>query len=285
MRFSVTLRLLLPLLALTLVGTAVPAAVATPPSRAATQPLERAHAHNDYDHERPLLDALDHGFTSVEADVWLVGDQLYIGHDAPDLSRTLAGEYLRPLAQRVRDNGGSAYPHWKDSLRLLIDVKSEGTTAWPVIERELERVPQLMTTYRRGKVHQGAVTAVISGNRDLAAMRAATTRRSFYDGRLGDLDSGLPSGLVAMISDNWSKNFTWRGEGPMPADERARLQHIVTTAHEHGYDVRFWETPDQPGAARDAVWSELLAADVDALNTDDLAGLQQFLLAHDPTER
>jgi hypothetical protein len=33
-------------------------------------PLTRAHAHNDYLHARPLFDALDHGFCSVEADVW-----------------------------------------------------------------------------------------------------------------------------------------------------------------------------------------------------------------------
>jgi hypothetical protein len=31
------------------------------------QHLTRAHAHNDYHHPRPLLDALDHGFCSVEA--------------------------------------------------------------------------------------------------------------------------------------------------------------------------------------------------------------------------
>lgn len=31
-------------------------------------PLARAHAHNDYVHTRPLLDALEHGFTSIEAD-------------------------------------------------------------------------------------------------------------------------------------------------------------------------------------------------------------------------
>lgn len=30
---------------------------------AGVQPLERAHAHNDYEHPRPLADALDHGFT------------------------------------------------------------------------------------------------------------------------------------------------------------------------------------------------------------------------------
>lgn len=29
------------------------------------------------------------------------------------------------------------------------------------------------------------------------------------------------------------------------------------------------------------MWSELLAADVDHLNTDDLAGLEAFLDAHD----
>ena len=31
--------------------------------------LIHAHAHNDYEHARPLLDALDHGFCGVEADV------------------------------------------------------------------------------------------------------------------------------------------------------------------------------------------------------------------------
>ncbi len=33
--------------------------------------LSQAHAHDDYEHDRPLLDALEHGFTSVEADIWL----------------------------------------------------------------------------------------------------------------------------------------------------------------------------------------------------------------------
>ena len=39
-------------------------------------PLIRAHAHNDYEHTRPLFDALDHGFGSVEADVHLVDGRL-----------------------------------------------------------------------------------------------------------------------------------------------------------------------------------------------------------------
>lgn len=285
-------RLAAPVLAAvaTLAVATAPSALADPapsgrPGVSTVQPLERAHAHNDYEHDRPLLDALDHGFTSVEADVWLVDGELYIGHDGPDLTRTLESTYLAPLAQRWRQNGGSVHPHWRGSLRLLIDVKSEGTAAYPVIERALARHPELLTSYRNGRVHERGVTAVLSGNRDLAAMRAATTRFAFYDGRLADLESGLPSSLMPLVSDNWTRVFTWNGVGPMPAGERARLREIAATAHRHGYDLRFWATVDVPGPARDAVWSELVAADVDAVNTDDLAGLQAFLLAHDPAER
>lgn len=287
MRISVMLRrpaaLVLPAL-LGLVLTVAPPAGAGNPHRASAQPLELAHAHNDYEHDRPLLDALDHGFTSVEADVWLVDGELYIGHDEPDLDRTLTDTYLAPLAQRVRANGGSVYPHWRESLRLLIDVKSEGTAAWPVIEEKLAQFPFLMTTYVQGRVIERGVTAVISGNRDLAAMAAAPTRRSFYDGRLADLTSGRPAGLMSLVSDNWTNHFTWRGNGPMPETERAKLRAIVDTAHAAGYEVRFWATPDAPGPARLAIWRELVAAGVDVVNTDDLPGLMDFLLAEDPAE-
>src|SRR5688500_17684262 len=51
-------------------------------------PLERAHAHNDYEHERPLYDALDHGFKSVEADIWLIDGELVVSHDDPRLPTT-----------------------------------------------------------------------------------------------------------------------------------------------------------------------------------------------------
>lgn len=252
------------------------------PHRSSVQPLERAHAHNDYDHDRPLLDALDHGFTSVEADVWLVDGELYIGHDGPDLNRTLRAEYLEPLAQRFRDNGGSVYPHWDGTLRLLIDVKSPGTPAWPVIEDQLDDYPELVTTYRQGNVQERAVTAVISGNRDLPAMQAAATRFSFYDGRLSDLGKGISPTLMPLVSNNWSA-VGYVG-GTFTDAHREILRGYVNQAHAEGYEIRFWATPDAPGATRDTVWAEELAAGVDVYNTDDLAGLQAWLLANDPDE-
>ncbi|CAM5694273.1 hypothetical protein SALBM311S_00169 [Streptomyces alboniger] len=85
-----------------------------------SRPLWRAHAHNDYaEHPRPLLDALDHRFGSVEADIYLVGDQLLVAHDPVDLdpARTLESLYLDPLAARVRANHGSVYLGCREPLQ------------------------------------------------------------------------------------------------------------------------------------------------------------------------
>lgn len=264
-----------------------PAADAPPAAGTTAQPLERAHAHNDYEHDRPLLDAFDHGFTSVEVDVWLVDGELLVAHDAVDLSpeRTLESLYLDPLQQRVDEQDGSVYPGWDGSVQLLIDIKTEGVATYAALHRELRRHPRLLTRWAAGRARPGAVTAVVSGNRPLEVMRAQRVRFAGYDGRLADLAGDLPASLMPLVSDNWTKHFTWNGVGEMPAQERAKLQAIVGQAHARGYRVRFWATPDVAGPARDALWAELVDAGVDHVNTDDLEGLQAFLLAHDPAER
>ncbi|MFE6887262.1 phosphatidylinositol-specific phospholipase C/glycerophosphodiester phosphodiesterase family protein [Streptomyces sp. NPDC057694] len=248
------------------------------------RPLLRAHAHNDYDHPRPLFDALDHRFNSVEADIYLVDGDLLVAHDPVDLdpARTLESLYLAPLAARVRAHHGSVYRGWRLPLQLLIDIKTEGDATYRELDRQLRRHRGLFTTYAHGRVHTGPVTAVVSGDRAAGPVIAAQrTRSAFYDGRLTDLGTADPASFIPLISDNWTNNFTWLGSGPIPAAEREKLHGIVSAAHAHGQRVRFWATPDVAGPERDAVWSELIAADVDHLNTDDLAGLEAFLDAHD----
>ncbi|MFC9773381.1 MULTISPECIES: phosphatidylinositol-specific phospholipase C/glycerophosphodiester phosphodiesterase family protein [unclassified Pseudarthrobacter] len=268
-----------------LAGTAVAPAQAGAPKPSAVvvgQPLAQAHAHNDYEHGRPLFDALEQGFTSVEADVWLVDGELRVAHDLADAKQgvTLESLYLDPLQDLIRSQPGhSVYPHWDGSLQLLIDIKSEGESTYSAIEKELAEHRDIMSRYTNGSTKTGPVTAVISGNRPLATIQAQAKRFSFYDGRSGDLASGMPAALMPLVSDNWTKLFTWQGVGPMPTAERAKLRAYVDEAHANGYRVRFWATQDQPGAARDALWGELADAGVDHINTDDLAGLQQFLAA------
>ncbi|MFF9585375.1 phosphatidylinositol-specific phospholipase C/glycerophosphodiester phosphodiesterase family protein [Streptomyces achromogenes] len=249
------------------------------------RPLWRAHAHNDYAHPRPLLDALDHRFGSVEADVFLVGGGLLVGHETSDLdpSRTLESLYLEPLAARVAARHGSVYRGAHRPLQLLVDIKTEGAATYLELDRRLRRYPHLFTRYAHGRVHPGPVTVVVSGDRAARTpMAAQTERRAFYDGRLTDLAGPAPASFAPLISDNWTQNFTWTGTGTFPDAERRRLRSITAAAHARGQRVRFWATPDTAGPARDALWTELLAAGVDHLNTDDLAGLETFLDAHAP---
>ena len=145
------------------------------------------------------------------------------------------------------------------------------------VEAELAEHSRIFTRVHRGKVKDRAVEAVISGNRPRAEMEAATTRYSFYDGRSTDLDSGTDAALMPLVSDNWTKLFTWHGVGEMPAAERERLHDYVAGAHRDGYRVRFWATNDIAGEARTNLWRELRDAGVDHINTDDLEGLQEFL--------
>lgn len=266
------------------VAAASPAAVATRPPR----PLRHAHAHNDYLHPRPLYDALAHGFTSVEADVFLVDGELLVAHDPAGLDprRTLAALYLDPLRALVRAGRGSVHPHHRAPLQLLIDIKADGVAAYRELDRQLARHRSLFTRYHHGRVRPGAVTAVISGDRAARVpMEAQRTRLAFYDGRLDDLGTASPASFTPLISTNWTQTFGWLGAGPFPRAERDRLRTLVTAAHREGRRIRFWATPDLPGPEREAVWSELLAAGVDHLNTDDLAGLERFLRAREGAPR
>jgi hypothetical protein len=250
-------------------------------------PLERAHAHNDYEHDRPLYDALDHGFASVEADVHLVDGQLLVAHDEEDTQedRTLQSLYLEPLRERVQQNGGRVYAGGPP-LTLLIDVKTDAEETYAALRQVLKGYEDILTTFGPGGQKDGAVTVIVSGNRARETMEAEVdrygVRYAAYDGRLEDLDSGTDTSLIPLISDKWTTYLTWEGRGPMPEEERQKLAAIVEAAHQQGRRVRFWDTPDGRTAAREAVWQTLIEAGVDLINTDDLAGLQRFLLEHDP---
>ncbi|WP_405825664.1 phosphatidylinositol-specific phospholipase C/glycerophosphodiester phosphodiesterase family protein [Streptomyces sp. NBC_00838] len=275
--------------AVTTIAAAFAGAVAVPSYAQATErggpaPLRRAHAHNDYLHERPLHDALSHRFTSVEADVFLVDGELLVAHEPETLdpTRTLRSLYLDPLRDRVRSNGGTVYRGHHRPVQLLIDIKADGAAAYLELHRQLRSYRAMLSTYSHGAVRYGAVTPVISGDRAARVpMEAQRVRHAFYDGRLDDLGSTARASFIPLISSNWTTSFTWRGVGPFPATERDELHRVIRTAHRRGQRVRFWATPDLAGPARDAVWTELLDAGADHINTDDLAGLERFLAAND----
>ncbi|MEM9658224.1 MAG: phosphatidylinositol-specific phospholipase C/glycerophosphodiester phosphodiesterase family protein [Planctomycetota bacterium] len=239
-------------------------------------PLPQAHAHNDYRHDRPLLDALDRGFCSIEADIFLVDGELLVGHDPPELrpDRTLQKLYLDPLLQLARENGGRVFPDGP-TVTLLIDLKSDGRTTYEALHKILHDYREMLCSVEDGAYRQRAVQVVISGNRPTDLMAGQSTRFAGVDGRLTDLDSDASATLMPLISDRWTSHFDWQGVGPIPTDQREKLQSIVAKAHAAGRRVRFWATPETP-----ELWRELSTAGVDHINTDQLDALRSFLLAN-----
>ena len=240
----------------------------------AVKPLENAHAHNDYLHERPLFDALDRGFTSVEADIFLVDGKLLVGHERESLKpeRTLETLYLTPLALRVQQNDGRVYPNGQRFF-LLIDIKNDPQATYAHLEKVLATHADMLTSVDGGKVRRGAVTAVITGAQPRDELVSANPRYAGLDGRLSDLDSDATADFMPMISDQWKAHFTWNGNGRMPAAERTKLKEIVKKAHAANRVVRFWATPDN-----ESVWTQLRSCGVDLINTDQLDRLAAFLL-------
>jgi hypothetical protein len=238
-------------------------------------PLGRAHSHNDYEHTRPLLDALDQGFCSVEADIWLVDGSLLVAHDlgAAKRERTLEALYLDPLRGRVQRNGGRVYPQGP-TFTLLVDVKSEARETYEALRAVLRGYTNLLTAFTGTRQWTNAVTVILSGNRATEVLAAEDVRWAAVDGRLPDLGTDASPQLIPWVSDNWALRFQWRGQGPFAEEERQRLGRWVEQAHQQGRRIRFWAAPDNPTG-----WRELHQAGVDLINTDNLAGLSEWLRA------
>ncbi len=243
-------------------------------------PQSRAHAHNDYYHKRPLLDALQHGFTSVEADVILQEGDLMVGHSRFELreDRTLTALYLAPLAKRVSENDGQVYRTAKRFI-LLIDFKTSGAASLAVLRKQLKPYLHMLTRYENGKVYPGAVTIVISGSRPVAEVAALKTRYVFIDGRFPDLRTKISSDLVPLVSAPWNGTFSWQGYGDISAQELEKLRAIIKAAHEQGKLVRFWAVPHSEN-----LWQVFYNEGIDLINADDLPRLQKFLKSQSDSE-
>jgi hypothetical protein len=239
------------------------------------RPLPQAHSHNDYEHDRPLLDALERGFCNVEADVYLVDGKLLVAHDWIDLrpQRTLEALYLEPLKEQIEKNGGKLFSG-DQRLTLLVDFKSDGNKTYPALAAMLSQYENLISGMHDGKWTPRQIDVIISGNRPIELVTNDKQRLAALDGRISDLDDARTAEAMPLVSDAWSSHFTWRGDGDIPADERRLLESFVAKAHDQGRRLRFWGTPDSP-----EFWDLLRDAGVDVIGTDDLETLQRYLNA------
>ena len=207
-----------------------------------------AFSHNDYEHERPLSDALDFGFNCVEADLWLIDGELYVSHDKPEPSPEITFKklYLEPLAKRIAENRGKVHPKGKKPFFLMVDCKSNGEEMLPVLKEQLEPCRSLFCEVKDGKYHKGAVLLFLSGDNPRKSILSAEDGYIFLDGRISDLGKNVNSRLMPVISDNYSSFIKWKGQGEISKEELNKMRGYIRQAHREGKLFRWYGAPDTP---------------------------------------
>lgn len=228
-----------------------------------------AHAHNDYEHQRPLFDALACGFASVEADVHLIAGELYVSHNRPRPAPAITLEklYLEPLDSLCRLYG-AVHKGFGGPFLLLIDIKTDATATLEKLTAVMKRYPSL---FPRDKP-QGMVQAIISGNRNYDLLLREDL--VCIDGRPNDLGKGFTPDKMPVISDHFGNWIHWNGKGEPNPDEIKLLEILARRVHAENKRLRLWAIPD-----REEAWQVLLDAGVDLINTDRLEDLGAFLAA------
>jgi hypothetical protein len=237
--------------------------------------LPNAYAHNDYWHKRPLYDALDNGFTHIEADIYLTHHKLVVAHMLPRLRlhKTLDSLYFRPLMACINGTNGQAdcpdYP-----VMLMIDIKSGANRTYRALRQLLEKYKDVLSTCRNGQFIQGKITVVLTGNKPFGMLRREQERMAFVDEDLmQSVKDTANQGFYQTASCRYSRLLNWTGSGPISQAEHERLCQYVSAAHRLNKKVRLWASPENT-----AVWKELLGCGVDLINTDQLEKLKNFLL-------
>ncbi|WP_146778950.1 hypothetical protein [Actinomadura craniellae] len=163
---------------------------------------EGLHAHNDYDNENPLDDALDNGATSVEADVVIDLDgQLSIKHDTNGKSQgSLKKLYIDPLMELAKKNGGQIYPGRDPSkpFQLVIELKEPQLETgkhhkWPTDEEARKKI----LDQRRLDAYWAAVRQT-----EILRTRYPNVQVVFSGGTPKDIVVGQPDPLTGKVPKN-----------------------------------------------------------------------------------
>ncbi|GGB07454.1 alkaline phosphatase [Puia dinghuensis] len=234
------------------------------------QPLHytvaNTHSHNDYEQPTPFWMAWQHRFGSIEADIWLVGGKVLIGHDREEIKagRTLEEYYVKPLEACIEKNNGYPYADTLRRLQILIDVKADSVAALAALVGLLDKYPALE--------HCSALKWVISGNRPDPAQYTAYPPFIAFDGILHLQYTPEALSRIAMMSDDLRYYTRWDSRTGIPDTDLGALKAAITHSHTLHLPVRLWDAPDFPAA-----WRQLMQLQVDYLNTDHIADLAAYL--------
>jgi hypothetical protein len=266
------------------------------------------HSHNDYWRRIPLFEALGSGCISVEADVHLRDDELYVAHTSLTVNKspatTLREMYLVPLQRMLDDrNANATNGLWKgiydsapeQTVVLLVDFKDDGHETLAVLDRQLQelRDREFLSFWNgRGRINR-PLTIVATGNAPFASILSLndTHRDIFFDAPLDRLVSindnsstdppifayNISNSYFASTRWHFARLWAWRDPSlPEPETpwEKDFWSSQLEQAKARGLVSRYWDTPNSPPNLVDIVWRVLVERKVGLINMDDLGAVR-----------
>jgi hypothetical protein len=261
--------------------------------------VKQIHSHNDYWREHPLYTALSYGVQSVEADVWSFEgfDKLYVGHHEASLtsSKTFESLYINPLVEIINEaNPPSKFgtevtkvngvfdTNTDATLYLFVDLKTPANITWPAVEKALQplRDAGYLSYFNGTDIIPGPVTIIGTGNSPYDYISSQATRDYFFDGPLQNLNESYPytlnpiasASLKSLIGQS-TEEVAITGLNSTQVDS---LRSYVEDAHSKGIKTRVWDVSWWPIQKRDTLYRQIIEAESDLLNADDLEWASTF---------
>lgn len=213
------------------------------------------HAHNDYEKPEPLFNAIRNRVYSIEADVFLINDKLYVAHtlNEIDSQKTLESLYINPIIKLFDQNNGEVSTTHGYSFSLVIDIKNRGPETIIKLNKDLIS----LSKYFDRLTNPFAVQIVVSGDRGAIGQWRNALSFIFFDGRPYEKYDEIALAKIAMVSDNSNKYATSN------QPDVDRIKAVVSQVHKWRKPFRLWGTPDNEQS-----WKLLKDAGVNIINTD-----------------
>ena len=211
------------------------------------------HSHNDYYQKTPFWKAYSCGLNSIEIDVFLENDSLFVTHSKYEImkNRDIESLYLKPLQNALELDYRNDL-----QLQLLVDIKSEPYSSLNQLTQILERYPKI--------IYNQKIDIVISGNRPQLEKYLDYPEHINFDYQsLEPIENPKIWSKISLISLSFKKVSNWNGKGRLIDLDYRKIKSIIDKAHSYNKPFRFWASPDSKTA-----WKVFSDIGVDFINTD-----------------
>jgi len=134
----------------------------------------------------------------------------------------------------------------------------------------------MLTNYEEERINKKAVSVMVTGNRPLELLKAASFRLVCVDGRVEDLGKGFSTTLMPLVSGSYTKLFGRfsKYRNNLNLQQQEVLRKLALRTKQEGKMLRLWNSPES-----EKVWATLLECGISVINTDHLRRLQRFLVS------